>query len=143
MGFFIMGLVDQAKADIAEITSNIDEWAVVFTFLTPGSTFDNTFDFTFQNGQVTIKGIHSVHHNGFDTEGRRVNTRVASVSISDNMLAATGYPIRDANNEVMLRNHRVAIKYSTGNIREYVIREWFPDETIGLTVCILGDYGTN
>jgi hypothetical protein len=40
-------------------------------------------------------------------------------------------------------NHLVNVKDSTGNLRNYVIMENFPDETLGMITCILGDYGND
>jgi|SRR5690242_8897477 len=139
--FLFMGLIDQIKEDIKGITTNTDDFAVTITLMTPNSTFDFTFDETFQNGQITIKGLHSVHHMKVDAmAGTVVNSRHAYCSFYENAITDQGYPMRNASKEVNLKNHRVVIRYSTGEVRDYFIREWFPDETVGLIVCILGDY---
>lgn len=136
-----MGLLDQAKADIEAITSNLNEWASSLTLLVPGATFDYTFDNTFANGQITLHGLHTKHHMAVEVEtGKQVNSKNAHCSFSEKFLTDAGYPVRDNSGEVYLKNHRVAVKDSTGVVKEYVILQWFPDETIGLIVCILGDF---
>lgn len=126
-----MGLIAQAKADWQAITSNTDEWGVSMTLLAPTSE------------TATIKGLHTKHHLGIDTEGRPVNTKNAHVSFSEKLLTDAGYPVRNAAGEVYLKDHRVTVKDSTGNDAIYVIRQWFPDETIGVIVCILDDYASS
>jgi hypothetical protein len=41
---------------------------------------------------------------------------------------------------VALQGHKVAVADSTGVVKNYVVREQYPDETIGLIVLILGTY---
>lgn len=122
-----MGLIAQAKADIEAITSNLSHWAVSMTF----TTTDNL-------SSITINGLHTKHHLGVTEEQRRVNTKNASVTISERFLTDAGYPVR-INGEVQMRDHKVLVKDSTGATCLYIIREWFPDETVGLIVFILGD----
>ncbi len=125
-----MGLIDQAKSDIKDITSNPDEFGVSIAFTAPtGET-------------ATINGLHSKHHMGMDTDGNRVNSKNAHISISEELLTAQNYPVRKTG-EVNLKDHKVSVKDSTGISKNYVIREWFQDETVGLITCILGDHGTN
>lgn len=134
-----MGLIAQAKADIERITSSLNEWAVPITFVVPGSAFDLTFDETLNTDKmVTLKGLHTKHHLGITEDQRRVNTKNASVTIAEKFLTDIGYPVR-VNGEVQMRDHKVFVKDSTGTVCFYVIREWFPDETVGLIVFILGD----
>ena len=125
-----MGLVAQAQADIKEITSNPDDFGVEITLIAPTSE------------TAVIIGLHTKHHLGIDTDGLPVNSKKAYVSFSENTLIAANasYPIRNTNGEVELKNHRVKVKDSTGTLCQYVIREWFPDEEVGLIVCILGYY---
>jgi hypothetical protein len=68
-----------------------------------------------------------------------VNTKNAHIAISEKFLSDASYPYRNLSGEVSLKNHRIAVADSTGLVKNYVIREIFPDETIGLIVCILGD----
>lgn len=124
-----MGLIDKAKADIEQITSNLNEWGVSMVLTAvPGLE------------SVTIVGLHTKHRILIDTDGNFVNTKNAHISVSEKFLTEAGYPVRNGSGEVSLINHRVSVKDSTGLVKEYVITEAFPDETIGLICCILGDY---
>ena len=97
------------------------------------------------NGLTTLetKGFVSKHWINFDTDGSSVNSKNAHICLDEDELILGSYPIRNSDNEVSLMNHRVTTKDSTGVEKKYVIKEWFPDETLGLIVCILGDYESN
>lgn len=123
-----VGLIDQAKADIKQITGNSDEFGIELLFEAPTSE------------TATVIGLHTKHHLGVDTDGNRVNSKNAHISISEELLTELNYPVRDSSGEVNLKNHKVTAKDSTGNPATYVIREWYPNETIGLITCILGDF---
>lgn len=122
-----MSLYDQAKADIEQITSNTDEWSkpVTFTALT-GET-------------AIVNCIHTKHHLGIDTDGRRVNSKNAHISVSEKHLVDALYPVRNLKGEVSLYLHKVLVADSTGIEKKYKITEAYPDETVGLIVCILTD----
>jgi len=93
------------------------------------------------NVSVSSTGYVGKHWINFDSDGNSINSKSAHIGVSEDDLTELGYTIRNGNNEVSLYNHRVSAKDSTGVLKEYVIKEWFPDETLGLIVCILGDYG--
>lgn len=121
-----MSLLDQIRLDIEQITANDQEFAVPATFTSPdGET-------------ATINVIHSKHHLGVDTDGNRVNSKNAHISFAENNLS--GYTVRNASGEVAMINHRVTVADSTGIQKEYVIKEAYPDEMVGLIVCILNDF---
>ncbi len=125
-----MGLMETAKADIERITSDLNDFAKVMTFtsaIAPVKT-------------AIVNGLHAKHHLGFDTNGNEINTENAHVSVSEKALTDKGYPVRDSSGEVNLKGHKVVVKDSTGTDVPYVIREWHQNETIGLIVCILGDF---
>lgn len=123
-----MSILDLAKADIEHITGSADDAGVELTFTAPAPG----------NESIVINGIHSKHHMAYDNDGKPVNSRNAHVSFAESLMV--GYPVRDGSGEVNLKDHRVSVKDSTGVAKTYVIREWFPDETVGLITCILGDY---
>lgn len=125
-----MGLISQAIDDIKEITSDLDEWGVVITLTAPDLS------------TAKLNGLHTKHHLAVDQDGKQVNSRSAHVSFSESNLLASNvdYPLRNSKNEVVLKGHKVSVSDSTGLLRTYIVREWFPDETIGLIVCILGDF---
>lgn len=121
-----MGLIQQAKLDIQQITSNLNDFGVEITLLNPtGET-------------ITITGLHTKHHMTYDAEGKPINGRNAHLSFSEGVLV--NYTIRNSKGEVDMKGHVATINDSTETPKTYVVREWFPDETIGLIVCILGDY---
>ena len=119
-----MGIIEKAREDFLQITSNSDTGpGVEMTFYAP------------TNETATVKGLHSKHHLGVDPDtGKFVNTKNAHASVSEKLLTDAGYPVRDANGEVNMRKHRVDVKDSTGNVKSYIISENFPDETLGFLV---------
>ena len=125
-----MRLIDKAKEDWQRYTSNTNEFGVAITLT------------SLQNDILELVGLATKHHIGIDTDGNLVNTKNAHVSFSEKFLTDVSYPVRDVSGEVNLKGHKVTYSDSTGNPRTYVIREWFPDETVGMITCILGDYIT-
>lgn len=124
--FCKMGLIEQAQADIRKITSNLNDFGVQLFLQAPnGSTAE-------------IVGFHSKHHLKISTEGAAVNGRNAHASFSEKLLTDVNYPVRNADNEVDLKGHKLTAKDSTGINKTYVIEQYFQDETVGLIVCILG-----
>lgn len=124
-----MGLIDRIKKDSELITMNGggDGWGV-------------SQDWTSPTGQqVTIVGLHVKHHMGFDAEGNVVNSKNASVTFSEKAMIDEGYNIR-VGGEVNLDKHKVSVKDSTGNVYNYMVKAWLPDETLGLITCILSAY---
>lgn len=122
-----MSLFDRAKMDIEQITSDPDGWTEEVQFIAPtGET-------------TTIRCIKSKIHLGVDSDGNAINSRRGHISFSEKFLNDANYPLR-TNGEVNLRRHRVKLKDSTGAVNDWIIREWFPDETVGLITCMLVDY---
>ena len=97
------------------------------------------------NGLISIEttGFVSKHHIDYDSDGSSINSKNAHICLSEEELVLKAYPVRNSSNEVYLLNHKVLTKDSSGIAKNYVIKEWFPDETLGLIVCILGDYEFN
>ena len=123
-----MSLINRAKEDWQRFTSNPNEFGVSISIETPTHT-----------NQTDVVGLATKHHIGLDTEGNLINARNAHCSISEQLLTDAAYPVR-VNGEVDLEGHIVKWADSTGNIKQYVIREFFQDETVGMIVCILGDF---
>lgn len=88
---------------------------------------------------VDITGLATKHHINFDSDDLPINTKNVHICISESDLTALGYPVRNAKNEVDLKNHQVIFKDSTGIDRTYKVNENYPDEALGLIVCILSD----
>lgn len=122
-----MGLWETAKNDIKAITTNTDEWGKSATFTAPDST------------TVTVNVLPTKHWTGWTEDGERVSDKYGSIAVSEDVLTSAGYPVR-TNNEVNLENHRVSVADSTDTVKNYTILEWYPDEAVGLIICILGDF---
>lgn len=122
-----MNLLAKAKSDLAAISQK--DFAI-----------DLTFDDT--AGKIeTIKGWGIKHHISIDEDtGLAVNSKNAHCSFSESVLAATGYPIRDGNDEVKMKFHKVTFKNSNDVSKIYMINQTFPDESLGIITCILGDF---
>jgi len=87
-------------------------------------------------------GLATKHHNSIGSDGLPVNSKNAHISLIESYLIGLGYVVRDSNGEVNLRNHRVSFADSSGVVKNYIIKETLPDETVGVITCILGDYGS-
>jgi len=124
-----MGLIDQIKkvSELVTMNGGGDGWGVSQNWTSPTGQ------------QVTIVGLHVKHHMGFDADGNVVNSKTASVTFSEKAMIDAAYSIR-VNSEVNLDKHKVSVKDSTGNIYNYMVKTWLPDETLGLITCILSAY---
>lgn len=89
---------------------------------------------------IQTEGLNSKHHINFDSDGLPINSKNAHVCLDEQDLVDKNYPVRNSNQEIAMLNHLVTVPDSTGINKNYVIQEHFPDETLGLIVCILGDY---
>lgn len=128
-----MGLIEQAKADIEQITSDPDEWAVRlrFTSRLTGISAD-------------VYGLHTKHHYGFNLDTQKpFNAKNAHCSTSEGPLTLLGYPVRNSDREVQMKGDKVDATDIAGNTWTYVIDECVPDETVGLLLFILGDWEPN
>lgn len=113
-------------------------------FITKGGFQENIVLKT-TNGLISIEttGFVSKHWINFDSGGESINSKNSHICIDEDALVLLGYPVRNSDGEVSLFNHRVSTPDSSGLVKEYLIKEWFPDETLGLIVCILSDYESN
>jgi len=104
--------------------------------------FEETISLTTPDGvsQVLTKGFATKHWISFDQDGNSISSKNAHISISESKLVSLDYPVRDTNGEVRLYGHKVSVSDSSGVTKDYVINDVYPDETIGLIICILGDY---
>jgi len=116
------------------------DWNKITSNKTSGFGYDISITTKDKAKTTVVVGLVTKHHIGFDTEGNLANVKNVHISFSEIQLTNDSYPVRNANNEVDMIGHLVVTKDSTGNDRNYVIKETFPDETIGVIVCILGDY---
>lgn len=125
-----MSLQDKARLDMQQITGNSNDFGEPITLTAPAPG----------NETATVNGFNTKHHMSFDVDGVQVNTKQASVAIAEQFLIDVGYPVRNGANEVDLNGHLCDVKDSTGVLKNYVIRQNFPDENLGLIVLILGDF---
>jgi hypothetical protein len=114
--------------DVLGITTNTDEFGTPILFESP-------FGIT-----ATIAGTRTKHHLGFNSEGLAVNTKTASITVSEYALNAANYQYRTPAGEISFKNHKVSFADSSGTTHAYMIAEQFPDKTLGLIVCILRDF---
>ena len=121
-------ILDLAKRDVKKISGNLNGWAVELVLTTPDDT-----------KSIIIAGIHVKIGRGVGTDGNQINTKIAPIAFHEEYLTAQSYPVRNAAGEVALMKHKVAVKDSTGTVKNYVIDQCFPDEALGLLSCILGD----
>lgn len=93
------------------------------------------------NPPVTLEttSLESKHWISFDDVGNQVNSKSVKVFLSEEDLIQNSYPYR-VSEEVYLMDHLVSLPDSSGIVKNYVIKEWYPDETIGIITCILKDY---
>jgi hypothetical protein len=89
---------------------------------------------------INTTGFVSKHWINYDTDGLPANSKNAHICLDESDLVLQEYPVRNNQNEVSLMNHKVDAKDSSGVLKHYIIKEWFPNETLGLIVCILSDY---
>jgi len=124
-----MSLTERAIADAQQITSNGTDFGVECVFVSP------------TNETVTANALHTKHNTGVDFEtGMLVNSKIASIAVSEPLLNSLGYVTRDTAGECTLKNHRVSVADSTGLVNEYKVSENYPDEKLGLIVLILVDF---
>lgn len=124
-----MGMLEQAKADIKRIRTDPAGFTKAITFTSPDGL-----------SIATIYGMYAEIHMATDTEGNTVNSKKAHISIVESALTDLGYVTRNANNECVLKDHKITVLDSAGVLCQYINREIFPDETVGLIVCFLGDF---
>lgn len=133
-----MGLSEQAIQDAAQITSNGDDWGKSISLIAP-------------NGEAaTCNGLSRKINYNVNGEGNEVNSKKASVTISESVLLAANpnYPVRVSNpgnkhfGEVDFEGHLITTEDSTGQPKQYIARAWFPDEKLGWTTIILEDYSS-
>ena len=92
------------------------------------------------NLTINITGWAVKHSGSFDTDGNQVNTKNVRATVDESVLIANGISVRNTRDEVSLLKYKVSFIDSTGNLKNYIVRENLPDENLGLIVLILGDY---
>lgn len=131
-----MGLTEDMAADMAEFSSNEDDFGFSASLTAPtGET-------------ATIAGFNTKHHLKLDrTNMITVNSKNASFAFSEIKMIEVNpdYPVRNSNpsshnyQEVEMKNHLVNIADVSGIVKNYIVLENFADEALGLIVLIIGD----
>lgn len=122
-----MSLLERARSDIANISSNTAGFGVEMSFISPSSPAET----------CTVNGLFSRHHIDVNRQGVAFNSRMAHVSVSESIFDDANYTVRNANNEVDFKGHKVTVQGV-----QYVVNQWFPSDTGKLITLILGKYGT-
>jgi hypothetical protein len=127
--YIMSKVLNLARRDLKRHTSTSGDWNESATFTPPGG-----------GTPATVELVHTKHHLSVDPEtGVAVNDKVASCHVSEDCFPAS-YPLRDADGNVNLDGHTVAIADSTGTVVTYFIEQFFPDEMLGHIVFMLGSY---
>lgn len=124
-----MGLLDRARADARKILGDLAGWATMLTFTHPLgeiTTINGTF---FKRTLAVMTG-----------DGTPSNARQVHITFAEAEMIESYYDIRNAEGKVDMQGHLVSCADSTGVTHTYIIREWHPDETLGIIRCMLGDY---
>ncbi len=93
---------------------------------------------TLYNGETaySLNATGTRHRVSVDTDGTPVNSLMRSVTFSERDLLDRSYPYK-VEGEINLLNKKVEVPDATGDTRTYKIQEQFPDEHLGVIVCIL------
>jgi hypothetical protein len=117
---------DLARRDTARVTGSPAGWGTLITFQSPDSP----------PVVASVYGRAAKHHTKFRDQGGyitgvSVNGKNASCGVSEQLLVAAGYTVRNAAKEVDMVGHQVSWVDSTGELKVYMVAETWPDETIG------------
>lgn len=123
-----MGLSEQIKRDIEQITSNAGDFGVSLSFKAPDGT------------EATVTGYYADHSNAYSLDGQPVTGEITSVAVSEQFLIDQNYPTRNQAGLITFNHHLVTISYADGRTVKYRIVEWKPDYTVNLIVLLLGRY---
>lgn len=89
--------------------------------------------------KIDITGWAVKHAISFDSDGNQVNTKIARVTVDEDVLVANGITVRNAKGEVALVGYKIKFIDSSGVKKGYNVRETLPDENLGLIMLILED----
>nr|WP_299067168.1 hypothetical protein [uncultured Allomuricauda sp.] len=103
--------------------------------------FEEDITLSTPDGATTIntKGLATKHHITFEMDGP-INSKNAHICIDESDIVDKNYVVRNNDGEVNLLNHRVEVSDNTGEKKKYLIKENFPNETLGLIICVLEDF---
>lgn len=126
---------DLAKRDVKRITGDVNIAGTEITFESNDSP---------PVVAVVAGRAAKVHKTYQDWSGMNngvaVNEKTPYIGVSEDLLLAEDYPVRNDDKEVNLKDHKVSWKDSTGETWTYKISEWHPDETLGYIRIYLKDF---
>ena len=125
-----MNMIERARNDWKRFSGDSNGWGETIVLTSSGAS----------PLTVNVTGLSTKHNIGINSDGNLINTKNAHISISEKILTDLNYPVRNASGEVAMIGHKVSVKDSTGILKNYIIKENFPDETVGVIVFILGDF---
>lgn len=115
--------------------------ADVKRFSQMGFSQEITFTKSDNSASVVVRGLVSKHNNAIDPNtGLPVNERNIHLSVHEEVLKDANYPTRDSNDDINLKDDMAEWVDASGTSYKYLIDEAKPSMTLGLIVCILGDY---
>lgn len=88
---------------------------------------------------INIQGWGVKHAISFDSDGNQVNTKIARITVDEDVLTQNGITVRNSKGEIALIGYKVKFKDSSGIDRGYSVRECLPDENFGMIMLILND----
>lgn len=126
-----MNIRDRARADWKRFSQSAFDLDVVIQ-TPPGVTPVQT---------ATVKGIATRITVPIETDGQDALATLAHVAINESALrdANADYPIRDSNGLVALNNHLVTYADANDTLRNYAIKQVYPDDTVGMIMCHCAD----
>jgi hypothetical protein len=124
-----MRLLEQARVDMRQHIESDEGFGTEITLTSPNSDV------------AVVTALASTHHIQINPEtGQIMNAKNVHFTVSESTLVDVAYPLRNNDNAVDLKGHRVSFVDSAGITRTYIVDEWWPDETLGVIVTQLGDY---
>jgi hypothetical protein len=122
-----MSLTERSRKDMQTITSKATDFAVPATFT----------DLAGEIAEVNV--LHTKHNTAYTPEGVETNVRISSIAVANEKIEEANliYSYTNAKNDVTYLGHSVTVADASGITRSYVVRENYPDETLGMTVLIL------
>lgn len=108
------------------------------------SSFDLDLNFSTPDGgqTATIKGIGTRAQTTFRTDGTDAIGDLVHISFNEELLseANVAYPIRNAKGLVAMNEHLVSFLDSTGTLRNYQLKQVYPDSAVGMIAADCADY---
>ena len=119
---------ERAKQDLNRFLNA--EFSELITISTPSKSFSVQINALVSKHKITIS----------PSNGLPVNSDNIHCSFIEQNLIDLEFPVRNAKNEVNLLKHIISFVDSNEILGEYVINETWPDNKLGIIVCMLARY---